>query len=136
VKPIFVDTGAFVAMVNPGDQFQKAAEEVWMELAMGMRPLISSDHVLDEVATAICRSQSPARAAQWVRLQWGAGLVRWIQPREEDLVLSADWLEKYSDQRINFTDALSFVLMSREKTEEVFTFDRHFTLAGFLAIPD
>ncbi len=120
-------------MINHGDQFQNAAEVIWEELAASTRPLISSDHVMDEVATAICRTQSPARAAEWVRLQGQGGLVRWIQPEPEELIEAADWLEKYSDQKINFTDALSFVLMRREQAEEVFTFDRHFTLAGFSA---
>ena len=44
---------------------------------------------------------------------------------------STDWLDKLSDQKVNFTDALSFVLMRREKIPEAFTFDRHFEFAGF-----
>ena len=123
-------------MVNPGDQFQHAAEAIWQQLAATSRPLISSDHVLDEVASAICRTQNPARAARWVRSQMRGNLVRWVQPGLDDLTAAAKWLEKLSDQKVNFTDALSFVLMQRESITEAFTFDRHFSLAGFQAWPD
>jgi predicted nucleic acid-binding protein len=131
VKPLFIDSGPFVAMVNPGDQFLERAERTWQQIISTSRPLISSDHVLDEVATAICRTQTPARAARWVRLQLSGGLIHWIQAEPNDLAEAANWLEKLSDQKVNFTDALSFTLMRREKITEAFTFDRHFSFAGF-----
>jgi predicted nucleic acid-binding protein len=131
VKPLFIDSGPFVAMINPGDQFLEKAEQTWEQIIATSRPLISTDHVLDEVATAICRTQTPARAARWVRLQLTGELIRWIQPEPNDLAEATNWLEKLSDQKVNFTDALSFALMRREKIAEAFTFDRHFSFAGF-----
>ena len=119
MKPLFIDSGPLVAMVNPGDQFLENAERTWQQIIPTSRPLISSDHVLDEVATAICRTQTPARAA------------RWVQAEPNDFAEATNWLEKLSDQRVNFTDALSFTLMRREKITEAFTFDRHFSFAGF-----
>ncbi len=131
MKPLFIDSGPFVAMINPGDQFLEKAEQTWEQIIATSRPLISTDHVLDEVATAICRTQTPARAARWVRLQLTGELIRWIQPEPNDLAEATNWLEKLSDQKVNFTDALSFALMRREKIAEAFTFDRHFSFAGF-----
>ncbi|MGI8602103.1 MAG: type II toxin-antitoxin system VapC family toxin [Verrucomicrobiales bacterium] len=135
MKPLFIDSGPFVAIANRGDQFQPEAEAIWAEIAVTSRPLISSDHVLDEVATAICRTQDPARAARWVRLQLTGDFIRWIQPGLDELAEATHWLEKLSDQNVNFTDALSFVLMRREKIAEAFTFDRHFAFAGFHVWP-
>ncbi len=43
-----------------------------------------------------------------------------------------DLFEKYADQRVSFTDCISFVLMRRHKIRQVFSFDRHFELAGFV----
>jgi uncharacterized protein len=40
-------------------------------------------------------------------------------------------LHKYADQRVSFTDCISFVMMKRERVKIAFTFDRHFSLAGF-----
>jgi predicted nucleic acid-binding protein len=42
---------------------------------------------------------------------------------------------KFSDQKVNFTDALSFVLMKRANITEAFTFDHHFSIAGFQVCP-
>lgn len=131
MKPLFIDSGPLVAMVNPGDQYLEKAERAWERIIRTSRPLISSDHVLDEVATAICRTQTPARAARWVRLQLNGELIRWAQAEPNDLADATNWLEKLSDQKVNFTDALSFTLMRREKVTEAFTFDRHFLSAGF-----
>jgi predicted nucleic acid-binding protein len=131
VKALFVDAGPLVAVVNPGDQHETEARQAWQRLAATKLPLVSSEHVLDEVATAIARTQSPRRAAEWVRQQLDSGLIRWISCGPEDWRAATDWLTHYSDQQISFTDALSFTLMRRLKITEAFTFDRHFVIAGF-----
>ena len=45
-------------------------------------------------------------------------------------------MHKLADQKVGFTDAISFVLMSRHGLTTAFTFDRHFEDAGFLVWPD
>lgn len=131
MKGLFVDVGPLVAVVNPGDQHEAEARRGWERLAAANLPLVSTEHVLDEVATAICRWQNPRRAAQWVRQQLDSGLIRWVSCGPEDWRTATDWLTQYSDQQISFTDALSFTLMRRLKITEAFTFDRHFLIAGF-----
>ena len=69
-------------------------------------------------------------------MQLTGNLIRWIQPEPEDLLEAAHWLEKLSDQKVNFTDALSFVLMKRDGIGEAFTFDKHFSFAGFQVWPE
>ena len=131
MKGLFVDAGPLVAVINPGDQHEAAARRGWQQLAEANVPLVSSEHILDEVATAICRWQNPRRAAEWVRQQLDGGLIRWVSCGPADWRTATDWLTQYSDQQISFTDALSFTLMRRLKITEAFTFDRHFTIAGF-----
>jgi uncharacterized protein len=131
MKSLFVDSGPLVAVVNPGDQHEPEARQGWLRLATLHLPLVSTEHVLDEVATAICRAQSPRCAADWVTQQLDSELIRWVSCGPEDWRAATNWLTRYSDQRISFTDALSFSLMRRLKITEVFTFDRHFALAGF-----
>ncbi len=43
--------------------------------------------------------------------------------------------EKYADQKVSFTDCISFVLMKKAGLNKAFTFDRHFRLAGFRCWP-
>ena len=135
MKGLFVDSGPFVAIANPGDQYAAEARRGWQRLAAERVPLISTEHVLDEVATAICRFQDPHRAALWVRQQFDSGLIRWLSCGPTDWRTATDWMEQYSDQQISFTDALSFTLMRRMRLAEAFTFDRHFAIAGFVKWP-
>ncbi len=131
MNPLFIDSGPLVAVANPGDQHERDAVRGWRQLAEESRPLYSSEHVMDEVATAITRTQGGASASAWVRKQLSSGLIRWLQTTPTDLETATDWLEKYSDQRLSFTDVVSFTLMRRERIEEVFSFDHHFSTTGF-----
>jgi predicted nucleic acid-binding protein len=44
-------------------------------------------------------------------------------------------LAKYVDQDFSYTDAVSFVIMKRQKIKKAFCFDKHFVTAGFLNVP-
>jgi hypothetical protein len=54
-----------------------------------------------------------------------------LNTSREDWHDALRWLEKFSDQKLSFTDCLSFSLMRREGIPSVFGFDRHFALAGY-----
>ncbi|MDL5053046.1 PIN domain-containing protein [Oscillatoria laete-virens NRMC-F 0139] len=128
---LFIDSGALVAVANRGDQYEQMARQLWEKIAESGYELISTEHILDEVATAICRTQSPRRAAEWVRMQLDMGLIRWCQPLPDDLISATGWLGKLTDQRVNFTDCLSFSVMNRMGLRCAFSFDQHFVFAGF-----
>jgi predicted nucleic acid-binding protein len=44
-------------------------------------------------------------------------------------------LVKYVDQEFSYVDAVSFVIMKRQKIRRAFCFDKHFVTAGFMNIP-
>jgi predicted nucleic acid-binding protein len=46
-----------------------------------------------------------------------------------------DLFAKFADQRVSFTDCVSFILMRRHRLARAFTFDRHFGDAGFGVMP-
>lgn len=54
-----------------------------------------------------------------------------FRPDEKDELNAINYFSKYADQHVSFTDCISFVLMKREKINRVFSFDRHFEMAGF-----
>lgn len=39
--------------------------------------------------------------------------------------------KKFADQKVSFTDCTSSVLAQRYKIKNIFTFDKHFSRAGF-----
>jgi predicted nucleic acid-binding protein len=47
----------------------------------------------------------------------------------------ADWIRRFDDQAFTLTDAVSFALMRERHIPLAFTFDQHFTVAGFRTVP-
>ena len=58
-----------------------------------------------------------------------------IYSNEEIESDAKDILMKYADQDFSYTDAISFAIMSMQRIEKVFCFDKHFLTAGFVRIP-
>ncbi len=49
-----------------------------------------------------------------------------LRPDQDDETSAVSFLRKYADQRIGFTDCISFALMRARRIRRAFTFDRHF----------
>jgi uncharacterized protein len=131
IGAIFIDTGAFVARILRDDQFHEEASKGWLMIQHIQGPIYSSEHILDETATLIARRAGYDIASEWLHRHLKSKLIAWLSTRETDLFEATNLMKKYSDQKISFTDCLSFVLMKREGCKTVFTFDKHFQRAGF-----
>ena len=133
---VFVDSGAFIARANPGDQHHLEARSGWDKLAASDAFLLSSEPVLVEAANFIARSQGGRFASSWLARHLDSKEIRWLQPGPREFEQAAADLARFSDQRVSLTDALSFALMREHKVSKVFGFDRHFAMAGFSLWPE
>jgi uncharacterized protein len=103
---IFVDTGAFVARYIRRDDHHRLSKR-------------------SSYSFAADRARSlPSSAALTV-----------LRPDADDESQAVELFAKFADQRVSFTDCVSFVLMRRHRLESAFSFDRHFTDAGFEVVP-
>ncbi len=132
---IFVDTGPFLARHIARDPDHEAALQGWERLRTGRQRCFTSNFVLDEAFTLLGRRVSHAFAAERARLTYASQTLAILRPTHEDEVRAVELFEKYADQQVSFTDCISFILMARNKIPQVFTFDRHFALAGFTPWP-
>ncbi|MFZ2655430.1 MAG: PIN domain-containing protein [Victivallales bacterium] len=128
---VFIDTGAFLAMLIPDDQYSSPADEAWKVLEKERTPLFSSEPVLIETSNFLIRQQGPEITSEWLKASLNSNEIRWLQPSKDDLRNAIDFIIKYSDQGISMTDAVSFSLMRRHCIQHAFSFDRHFSMAGF-----
>ena len=87
--------------------------------------------MLCETITLLARRADYGFAVEKARLIHASAVLRLLRPTREDELLAVNWLEKFADQKVSFTDAVSFELMRRHRITRAFTFDRHFELAGF-----
>jgi len=128
LKPLFVDTGYVIALVNQHDNYHKQAKVLADQYAG--QPLVITDAVLMEIGNAlsrIARSQS-------------VDIIHYFQQADEvTLVHSNPMLfnealtmyEDYADKTWGLVDCLSFVVMKQMNLSTVLGFDQHFVQAGF-----
>ena len=134
---IFIDTGTFLARYLERDQHYKEAAPVpvWLRLNRDKPKLYTSAFVLDETLTLLACRSSYAFAASKGRTIFASDAFTVLRSSAKDELASLELFEKYADQKISFTDCVSFVLMRKLELREVFTFDQHFRYAGFEVVP-
>ena len=132
---IFVDTGAFLARYLGRDENHGAALAGFARLEREHLPAATSIHVLDETITLLGRWAGHAFAAERARAILASRALHILRATEEQEIGAIAEFERFADQKLSFTDALSFVLMRGRGIREAFAFDRHFLLAGFSLWP-
>lgn len=128
---IFIDTGAFLARHLKGDQYHKKSLKLWATLEKKGLRCATSNAVLYETLTLMGRRASYSFAAERARHIYASRSLAIWYPAPEDEQAAIGYFEKFSDQKVSFVDCLSFALLKRHGVGNVFTFDRHFALAGF-----
>ena len=132
---IFIDTGAFVARFLERDQYHARAIEVWRDLEQAKLQCVTSNFVVDETLILLARKASYEFAFERAQNLYDSTNVRILRPTEADELAAIMNFGKFADQKVSFTDCVSFALMKRHGLGDVFTFDRHFALAGFHSRP-
>ncbi len=132
---IFVDTGAFLARYVSGDQFHRAATQAWKRIERSPGALFTSSFVVDETLTLLGRRTTYAFAAARADALYASRVLTILRPDAADEAAAVELFLKFADQRVSFTDCVSFSLMRRHRLKKAFTFDRHFGDAGFEVWP-
>jgi uncharacterized protein len=133
---IFVDTGAFLARYIRQDSHHRRAKRIWREIERSHTRCFTSSFVLDETFTLLGRRSSYAFAAERAKALLGSQALTVLRPDADDEIKAVDLFSKFADQKVSFTDCVSFVLMRRHGLQRAFAFDRHFVGAGFEVTPN
>lgn len=132
---IFIDAGAFIARYLKRDQHHPKAIEAWKSLARDRTSCITTNFVLNETINFFLRRVSPRFAAEVAQVLYSSRDLRIVRPTEAQEVVAIELLRKYADQKVGFTDCVSFSLMHDMNIPRAFSFDRHFDLPGFIRFP-
>ena len=132
---IYIDTCAFLARYLAKDQCHGPATAFWDALKARNEGLVTSNFVLDETATLLGRRTGYLFASKRLKAVYASNILQICRPDLSDELRAIDWFAKFSDQGVSFTDCISFVLMTRMRIDQVFSFDRHFDSAGFKRLP-
>lgn len=134
MSSVFVDTGAWIALLKRNDSLHKQAR-IYYEAKVASRDrLLTTNYVVDETATHL-RYDAGLEAALVFRRALDEAITArrlrlvWIDERLE----REGWqiLERYADVELSLTDATSAAVARRAKVREVFGFDADFRALGF-----
>lgn len=135
---IFVDTSAFLAIVNEKDDNHLAAKRFLEEIQMGkvkVKNIITSDYIIDETLTRIRYSVGHKEAVEWGGGILASKVIDRMEIGKEIFELAWDIFAKYDDKKLSFTDCTSFALMKKRGIEKVSAFDGDFERMGFVLMP-
>ena len=127
---IFIDTSAFVALLDEKDiDHQEALEKSDKICRDGLQP-VTSDYILDESYTTILKHAGYQGAVVFDEgLKRGSWQV--IRINEARFVdTQAAFLRFNKDKTWSFTDCTSYVVMKELKIRKAFSFDEHFKQMG------
>lgn len=130
---IFIDTGAFIALVFKKDDNHEKAKSIFHEI--GNKYLqITSNLVISETYTYLRYHVNYHTAIGFLRQAKKAensGFLKVIYSDKKIENRALEILEKYNDQDFSYTDAVSFsIILNDGKIKDVFTFDHHFFIVG------
>lgn len=126
---VFIDTSAFLALIFPSESSHVSIVRKYDFYKKEKVRFITSDYILDELQTRCLYIGGSYGASQSVKIISEAISLDQMAVIFVDLTIfkkSQEVFLKYSDHKISFTDATSYVLMKEYSLEEIFTLDRDF----------
>ena len=131
---IFIDTAAFLAVLNANDQFHQSAKHIWDEILSSDSSLFSSNYVILET-TALLQHRFGIEALRLFEIDILPVVeIAWVDETIHKQGLSA--LLAANRRDLSLVDCTSFEIMRQTGMDRVFTFDPHFREQGFKVIPE
>jgi predicted nucleic acid-binding protein len=133
VKRVFVDTGAWYALIDAADPDHDAVTAVFRHYR---HRLVTSNYVFDETLT-LARYRLGWQVAHRIGEQlWDSRLARIerVSPKDEQAAWSI--FSGYSDKSFSFTDCTSFALVQRLNLPLCLAIDSDFRSFGLHCIPE
>src|SRR5919198_1073816 len=133
-RRVFVDSSAYLALLDEDDEHHLPATELLNQLANERYRQFTTNVLLIEAHALILSVLGRARAAQFLADMQESNTVV-IRVRAADEERAKHILFQYTDKDFSFADATSFVVMERLGLRLAFTFDRDFAQYGLTVLP-
>ncbi|MBW8348452.1 PIN domain-containing protein [Bacillus sp. IITD106] len=134
---LFIDTGAWIALIERKDQFHARATNFLKSLDSSVKR-VSSSYVIAETYTWFRYRVGFSYAKQFLEIMERSqqnGTIKIILGDQDTLQLAEQLLKDFPDQKLSYVDAVSMAIMKIEQIDKVFGFDHHFYLLNFEVVP-
>jgi uncharacterized protein len=130
---IFVDTSAFYALLDRGDENHGAAKGAWTQMLDKGDPSVTSNYVLVETFALLQNRLGMAAVRGFQEDVMPVAHVEFVSPEQHRSGISA--LLAADRRGLSLVDCVSFEVMRHLGIRTVFCFDTHFREQGFTLIP-
>jgi uncharacterized protein len=132
VKVVFADTGYWVAVLSPKDDWKEKATVASRNL--GKVRIVTTEMVLDELLSALSRVPVRAMVTRGVAAIRKDPNIEVVPQTSLQFSEAFDAYRRMTDKEWSLTDCASFALMRERGLSEALAHDRHFEQAGFVAL--
>jgi uncharacterized protein len=129
---IFIDTSGLYAVLDRHDEKHEIAGAIWRRLIESSTRLVTTNYIIVEML-ALIQARLGSDAIRRLAVD--------IFPTIEQVIVDAglhhaaiETLLAQNRRALSFVDGVSFACMRRLHVTMVFSFDRHFTEAGFTVL--
>jgi uncharacterized protein len=130
---IFVDTSAFLPLLNVLDRDHTAAQATWVELIQREETLVTTSYVLVETFALVQRRLGLKAIRDFQQDVMPILQTHWITA--SDHVTGVVALLAANRRQLSLVDCTSFHVMRQLGVNTVFAFDQHFAEQSFTSIP-
>jgi uncharacterized protein len=133
---IFIDSSAWIALLDQRDGFHRQARAFQQELLRGIHGrLVTTDYVLDEAVTYLRQHGSVHLVGDFRTIVTTSESLQVVWTTPDRFWAAWETLLGRPDKRWSLTDCLSFVTMQALGIRLAFGFDSDFRQAGFDMLP-
>ena len=121
---VFVDTSAFYALFDQGDDFHTHAQKIALELINNNVNLITSNYVLVETIALLQNRLNLAASRDFIEQIIPLYSTVWINEQ-----IHTNGIKRFINEKkkkLSFVDCTSFEIMEMYDIKKAFTFDKHF----------
>lgn len=135
---IFIDTSAFLAILASDQNLHFQAKEILLELQQQHAIFFTSSFVLSETYTRIIYDLHLKIAEKFHQMiisgeETGFMRVFWLDQLIDEEIYKI--YKKFSEHKLSYTDASSYLLVKKFHLDAIFTFDRAFKKVGLSVKP-
>lgn len=130
---IFIDTSAFLAILNADDKNHHRAKKTWTDLIMPATRLICNNYILVETFSLVQQRLGMDAVRVFQEDILPLINIEWIDAETHKAGVSA--LLAASRRKLSLVDCVSFETMRNLGVKTVLAFDPHFAEQGFKCIP-
>ncbi len=130
---IFVDTSAFLAVMNANDEEHRRAKEFWQQLLSSPEQIVCTNYIVVETFTLLQRHYGVDVARKFQENIYPVLTIEWV----DDLYHQAGAATLLATPRrtLSLVDCASFEVMRLLGIKRVFCFDDQFLEQGFECLP-